>query len=154
MGLARRLATGWPIGQPVANPSEIFLEQQTDSQTSKSPAIFPDQHQIHTTSGLTVRTGTGSVRAPCPISSGRLQDLDLMGQIGPRGSWTIHHHQHGDLRGGPHPDESSQRRMVLCRNESVVNPFPRIDDDQPQGGGRPLAQLHSPGSGSFFPEIK
>ena len=30
MGLAKRLAKGWPIGQPVANPSEISLEQQTD----------------------------------------------------------------------------------------------------------------------------
>jgi hypothetical protein len=49
MGLAKRLAKGWPIGQPVANPSEISLKQQTDSPTSKSPAIFPHQHQIHTT---------------------------------------------------------------------------------------------------------
>jgi hypothetical protein len=69
MGLSKRLATGWPTGQPVANSSAISLEQQTDSQTSKSPTIVPDQHQIHTTFGATERTGTGSVRAPCPCSS-------------------------------------------------------------------------------------
>ena len=28
--LAKRLATGWPIGQPVASPSEISFEQQTE----------------------------------------------------------------------------------------------------------------------------
>jgi hypothetical protein len=35
------LATGWPIGQPVANPSEISLEQQTDSHTSLLNANEP-----------------------------------------------------------------------------------------------------------------
>ena len=39
----------------LANPSEISLEQQTDSQTSKSPAIIPHQHPIHTTSGATTQ---------------------------------------------------------------------------------------------------
>ena len=93
MGLAKRLATGWPIGQPVANPSAISLEQLTDSQTSKSPAIFPHQHQIRAASSATReerglapsavsvpfppaatssshgRTGTDSVRGACPRSS-------------------------------------------------------------------------------------
>ena len=62
----------WPVrGQSVtfvANPLEIFPEQQTDSQTSKSPASLPHQYQIHKTSGATVRTGTGSVRGACPCS--------------------------------------------------------------------------------------
>jgi len=71
MGLAKRLAMGWPIGQPVANPSEISLEQQTDSQTSKSPAIFHDQHQIHTTSGATrEERGLAPYSVPVPVLPG------------------------------------------------------------------------------------
>jgi len=71
MGLARRLATGWPIGQPVANPAENSLEQQADSQTSKSPTIFPYQHQIDTTSSATrEERGPAPYSVPVPVLSG------------------------------------------------------------------------------------
>ena len=84
MGLARRLATDWPIGQPVVNPSEISREQQTDSQTSKSPAIFPDQHQIHTTSSATrEERGLAPYSVPVPVLPGadqRRLRVVLLGQ--------------------------------------------------------------------------
>ena len=71
MGLAKRLATGWPIGQPVANPAEISIEQQTDSQTSKSSAIFPHQHQLHTTSNATrEERGLAPYSVPVPFLPG------------------------------------------------------------------------------------
>ena len=74
MGLAKRLAKGWPIGQPVASPSESSFEQQTEFPnieiTRDIPTSTSDSHNIHRDQG---GKGTDSVRGVCPLSSRRDQ---------------------------------------------------------------------------------